>query len=60
MTRMLAIDSRGGVSVGVPRSTAAQNASSWYSYVGVRGNRSTRLLPPAVTFSGGRAAVRSD
>src|SRR6185369_11704554 len=46
---MLAIESAGGVSVGSPRSTAAQNASSWYSYVGLRGNFSVRLVPPVFT-----------
>ena len=28
---------------------AAQNASSWYSYVGLRGNFSVRVVPPAFT-----------
>ena len=46
---MLAIESDGGVSVGSPRSTAAQNASSWYSYVGRRGNCSVRVVPSTFT-----------
>src|SRR5690349_12470962 len=41
-TRICAIESLGGVSVGSPRNTAPQNASSWNSYVGLRVNFSVR------------------